>query len=125
MQNDEQAIRDLIASWLVATADGDVNRVVSLMAEDVVFLLPGQPPMTGKSAFAEGFKAAVAKFRIEATGHVQEMRVSGELAYCWSQLAVVMTPHAGGHRVAVLETSCRSSKSYPAASGYSSAMPIC
>ncbi|MGH7258362.1 MAG: hypothetical protein ACREIM_08285 [Nitrospiraceae bacterium] len=51
--------------------------------------------MTDKSAFAQGFKAAVAKFRIETTSHIQEICVSGELPYCWSQLAVVMTPHAG------------------------------
>jgi ketosteroid isomerase-like protein len=95
------------------------------MAEDVVFLVSGQPPMTGKSAFAEGFKAAVARLRIETTSHIQEICVSGELAYCWSRLAVVMTPHAGGASFAVLETSCRSLKSYPAASGSSSAMRTC
>ncbi len=81
MQNDEQAIRDLIASWLLVTADGDLNRVVSLMAEDVVFLVSGQPPMTDKSAFAESFKAAAAKFHLETTSHIREICVSGELAY--------------------------------------------
>ena len=28
-----------------ASADGDTGRVLSLMAEDVVFLVPGRPPM--------------------------------------------------------------------------------
>ena len=34
-----------------ASAAGDVERVLGLMAEDVVFLLPGQPPMRGRETF--------------------------------------------------------------------------
>lgn len=52
MSSDEQEIRNLVATWMAATKAGDIERVLSLMAEDVVFLLPGQPPMIGKSAFA-------------------------------------------------------------------------
>ena len=52
MQSDEQEIRHLVTTWMTATKAGDIETVLSLMAEDVVFLLPGQPPMTGKSAFA-------------------------------------------------------------------------
>jgi uncharacterized protein (TIGR02246 family) len=32
---DKQKIREVIAAWLRATADGDLERVLSLMAEDV------------------------------------------------------------------------------------------
>src|SRR5438105_4077320 len=52
MQNDEQEIRQLVAAWIAATKAGDSETVLSLMAEDVVFLLPGQPPMIGRAAFA-------------------------------------------------------------------------
>ena len=41
--SDEQAIRKLIATWLSASAAGDTQTVLSLMADDVVFLVPGQP----------------------------------------------------------------------------------
>ena len=44
---DEQAIRDLISNWLKFTSAGDVDAILRLMAEDVVFLLPGQAPMKG------------------------------------------------------------------------------
>lgn len=52
MQSDEREIRQLIATWMAATKAGDIGSVLSLMADDVVFLLAGQPPMIGKSAFA-------------------------------------------------------------------------
>ena len=51
MNTEEQAIRDLVASWHRATAAGDVDTVLGLMADDVVFLVPGQPPMKGRSSF--------------------------------------------------------------------------
>jgi uncharacterized protein (TIGR02246 family) len=41
MSSDEQEIRNLVATWMAATKAGDIERVLSLMAEDVVFLLPG------------------------------------------------------------------------------------
>lgn len=40
MRDDKQLIRDLIATWQRATAAGDLPQLLSLMAEDVVFLLP-------------------------------------------------------------------------------------
>ncbi len=56
MPNDEQAIRDLLTAWQDATAAGDLSKVLSLMAEDAVFLTPGHPPMLGRDAFATAFK---------------------------------------------------------------------
>ena len=51
MSTDEQAIRDLVAQWHTATAKGDVDTVLGLMAEDVVFLAAGKQPMRGRGAF--------------------------------------------------------------------------
>ena len=51
MQNDEQEIRDLVSTWMAATKAGDVDTVLSLMTDDVVFLVPGQPVMR-KADFA-------------------------------------------------------------------------
>ena len=45
MQNDEQEIRQLVATWMAATKSGDVKAVLELMSDDVVFLVAGQPPM--------------------------------------------------------------------------------
>jgi uncharacterized protein (TIGR02246 family) len=53
MERDEQAIRNLVSTWLSASKAGDTQKVLSLMADDVVFLVCGRPPMRGKPAFAQ------------------------------------------------------------------------
>ena len=92
MANDEQLIRDVIETWMRATAKGDVAEILKLMDEDAVFLVTGQPPMRGRQAFAAGFKKALEKFRLEATSDIQEIQVMGDWAYCWNHLSVTMTP---------------------------------
>ena len=94
-QDAEQAIRKLVATWLSATKAKDTATVLGLMAEEVVFLVPGQPPMRGRAAFAAS-QLALADIDLEATSEIQEIKVLGEWAYIWTQLTVVMTPKTGG-----------------------------
>ncbi|MGH7230475.1 MAG: YybH family protein [Nitrospiraceae bacterium] len=112
MQSDELEIRQLVATWMTATKAGDIETVLSLMAEDVVFLLPGQQPMVGKSAFAA---AAVAQSdqeppQFDGTSEIQEIKVLGEWAFMWTKLSVVVTPPGGapsmaraGHTLSILK----------------------
>ena len=51
MNEDERAIRDLVAKWMAASQAGDTQTVLSLMTDDVEFLVPGREPF-GKAAFA-------------------------------------------------------------------------
>ena len=97
MDPDQQAIREVLALWHRATAAGDVNTVLALMAEDVVFLVAGHPPMRGRAAFEQGLRALLAQHQIESTGEIQEVDVSGDLAYAWSMLTVHIVPLAGGN----------------------------
>ena len=99
MSADEQAIRNLVTQWHKATAEGDVEAVLRLMAEDVVFLVAGHPPMKGRSTFEKGLRGLLASHSIESTSEVQEVEVSGNLAYCWSALNVRITPKVGGDSV--------------------------
>ena len=107
--SDEQAIRDLMDTWLRATTTGDLQTVLTLMSDDAVFLVPGQPPMHGKRAFAEAFQAMQPVVRIEATHENREIQVHGDIAWCWSYLSVTITPrHEGppsrrtGHTLSIL-----------------------
>ena len=95
MNEDEQAIRNLLATWMQASKDGDNETVLSLMAEDVVFLIAGHPPMRGKAAFAAA-QGSMNDFDIDGTSEVQEIKVLGDFAYCWTKLTVIITPRAGG-----------------------------
>ena len=98
MQTDEQAIREVVSTWLRASKAGDSETVLSLMTDDAVFLVPGHPPMRGKAAFASS-QAAMAQFDLNAASDVQEVTVLGDWAYIWTQLSVVMTPKGGGDAV--------------------------
>lgn len=99
MANDEQAIRELVASWHEATAMGDVERVLELMAEDVVFLTAGQAPIRGRQEFAAGLRSLLENFSIRSSGKIQELQISGDLAYCWTFLTVDVLPLVKGDAV--------------------------
>lgn len=99
MTREEQKIRDLIALWHRATMAGDVDTVLGLMAEDVVFLAAGAPPMRGRSAFANALRRLLASHRIESSGEVQEVEVSGTLAYSRTQPIVRISTLSSGNAV--------------------------
>ena len=72
-------------------------RVIRLMTDDVLFLVPGQPPF-GKQAFAkasEGMKDA----RIEGTSEIQELQVMGDWAYLRNHLTMTVIPPGGGEPI--------------------------
>jgi uncharacterized protein (TIGR02246 family) len=110
MSNDEQAIRDLVKTWLAASKAGDVDTVLSLIADDVVFLQPGQPAMR-KAEFADRSRAQAGPGvpQFDATSDIQEIKVVGDWAFMWTRLTVVATPPGGanvvtraGHTLSVL-----------------------
>ena len=96
MNVDEQAIRELVATWMEATSRGNLDEVLELIDDEVVFLGTGRPAMRGKAEFAAATRAAAGKSRIEGTAAVQEVRVFGDWAYCWVELTVTMHPADGG-----------------------------
>jgi len=97
MTNDEREIRELVDRWMAASKAGDIPAVLSLMTEDVIFMVPGQKPF-GKQAFAktsEGMKDV----RIEGTSDIQEIQVVGDWAYLRNHLTMTVTPPCGGKTV--------------------------
>lgn len=96
MTGDQAAIRAVVAQWCDATREGDVERVLELMTEDAVFLVPGHAPMQGRRAFEQGFRSMLATHTMDAKAEVLEVEVSGDLAWCRTQLEVTIEPRGGG-----------------------------
>jgi uncharacterized protein (TIGR02246 family) len=95
--SDEEQIRELVATWMAATRAGDVDTLLGLMTDDVVFLVAGKPPMR-KSEFAAAARAQAggAAPKFDGTSDIQEITVSGDWAFMWSRLTVVATPPGAG-----------------------------
>lgn len=111
MQQDEQEIRRLVTTWMEATKAGDMDTVLGLMTDDVVFLVTGRPPMIGKAAFAEAAQAQPGQEppQFDGTSEIKEIQVLGDWAYMWTKLTVVVTPPGdapamtrAGHTLTVL-----------------------
>src|SRR4051812_2361003 len=92
MTEDERAIRDLIATWTEASKKGDIQTVLSLMADDVVFMVPGRS--FGKEAFVAASQG-MQGMNFESRGEVQEIQVLGKWAWCRTHLTVTVTPSTG------------------------------
>jgi uncharacterized protein (TIGR02246 family) len=93
MNEDERKIRELIASWNELTRKGEVERVLELMSDDVVFTVVGRPPF-GKQEFAEASRQ-MRGLKIDARSEVLEVTVRSEAAWSRVQLRVAMTQPDG------------------------------
>src|SRR5688572_12351413 len=78
---------------MTATKAGDTDKVLSLMSDDVVFLIPGRPPML-KSDFAAAAtgQSGLGAPQIDGTNKIQGIQVMGDWAFMWTRLEVTVTP---------------------------------
>lgn len=96
MQDDEREIRQLVSTWMDASKSGDVEKVLSLMTDDVVFLVTGQPVMR-KADFAAAARAQAGADAPEFDGssEIQEIKILDGWAFMWQKLTVSITPRDG------------------------------
>ena len=95
MGPDERAIREVHSTWIDAVNAGDLVRLLTLMADDVVFLNPGRAPL-GKDGFSPGFSAAHHQSRIHCISDLEEVVVVGDVAYTRARDSLAVAPRAGG-----------------------------
>jgi uncharacterized protein (TIGR02246 family) len=93
MTADEDAIRALVATWMRASEAGDHATVLGLMADDVVFMVPGREPF-GKEAFA-AMSQGLSEVRMQVANDILELKVFGAWAFLRNHIEVSMTPPGG------------------------------
>jgi uncharacterized protein (TIGR02246 family) len=83
--------------------------VLQLRAPDAIFLVAGQPPMMGRDTFASSLRAVLSGHAIESKSEIDEVAVSGDMAYCRTRLSVTVTSKHGqlpvqrsGHTLSIL-----------------------
>jgi uncharacterized protein (TIGR02246 family) len=93
MADEERAIRDLVATWMKASEAGDLSTVFSLMADDVIFMVPDREPF-GKDAFCAASEA-MKNVSLKGTSDIREIKVLGDWAYIRNYIDVTVTPSGG------------------------------
>ena len=94
MSPDERAIRQMIDAWMAATKAGDIDKVLSLMTDDVVFMTPGRPPF-GKKEFAENSRGMAGQVTFDGRAEPLEVVVNGDWGYTRVKLDITVTPKDG------------------------------
>ena len=98
MTSDEREIRTMHSIWIDAVNAGDLARLLTLVAEDVVFLTPGQAPF-GQEGFSSNFRTAHQQMRICCTSELEEVIVVGEVAYTRCRDSLSVKPRSGGEAI--------------------------
>jgi len=93
MSEDERAIREVVETWMDATRHGDIDRVLDLMTDDVLFMTAGREPF-GKAEFKENSEA-LSDARVDGRAEVREVEVLGDRAWIRNHIEVTMTPPGG------------------------------
>jgi uncharacterized protein (TIGR02246 family) len=83
----------LIDTWMRASAAGDADTVLSLMADDVIFMVPGREPF-GKDAFRAASEQ-MKNMRMSGSSDIREIEILGDWAYIRNSIEVTITPPNG------------------------------
>jgi uncharacterized protein (TIGR02246 family) len=95
MSAEERQIREVHSTWIDAVNAGDLDRLLTLVTDDVVFLNPGQEPF-GRAEFSANFSSAQRQVRVRCVSELEEVVVASEVAYTRSRDALSVTPHGDG-----------------------------
>jgi uncharacterized protein (TIGR02246 family) len=93
MTTDEQAIRELVETWMAASRSGNVAAILNLMTDDAVFMTAGQEPF-GKAAFAAASED-LGDVAMEGTNEIVELKLLGDWAFIRNRIDIIVTPSGG------------------------------
>ena len=106
MTEDESAIRQVVETWMSASKRGDLATVLTLMTDDVIFMVPGQEPF-GKEAFAAASES-MRDVQLEGTSEVLELQLLGNWAFIRNRIELTITKpgaapvHRSGYTLSLL-----------------------
>ena len=87
--DDKQAIRATVEKWLDASRKGDTATLLTLLADDVIFITPGKEPF-GKKEFANANAQQMRELKMEPEIDIKEIEVVGDWAWTRSFLNVTL-----------------------------------
>ena len=91
--SDEQAIRELVDRWLIASERGDLSTILNLLADDVVFMVPNKEPF-GRDEFSRSYEQTKSA-KMKTKSDIQEIKIIGDWAWMRNFLRVTFTDANG------------------------------
>jgi uncharacterized protein (TIGR02246 family) len=89
------AIRLMFEDWEEAVRSKDISRLLDFIAEDAVFMPPGQPLIRGKSQVEALYKMSFEKFSMDQKFQIEEIQICGDWAFVWGKDSIILTPTNG------------------------------
>ncbi len=95
-ERDRAAIQQLGRDWVEAVRHGDIDRLLNLVTDDVVFMPHNAPSIVGRGAVEQGYRAVFAAFEVDQTIAPDEIQVGRDWAFIRGTDVIEMKPRAGG-----------------------------
>ena len=93
---DVLAIRTVFEAWYCAMEDGDVDRLTSLVTNDVIVKPPDAAPVAGKDALQQALGTFLETHSETVDYDIQEVEVCGRLGFAFILESAQIRPRSGG-----------------------------
>jgi uncharacterized protein (TIGR02246 family) len=97
---DQPMERDMIAllygEWFAALEEGDIERFLTLLTDDVIIKMPGRPAVEGKNAVRHGLEDFHAHWRERVRYELHEIEIGNGWGYVRLTEQASLTPLEGG-----------------------------
>ena len=99
VERDQNQIRSLSQAWIDAIRAKDIDRLLSMIVDDAVFLPPGSPPVRGRAEVGKMLGSFFSRCDPEQSFVIGEIRICGDWAFTWGAESMKATPVNGGSLV--------------------------
>jgi len=93
---DVAAIVQIAKDFAEAYKAGDLKRVVDVYSPDVIYMYQGMPNHEGRDVIEEMYRGFFSENNAQVVIDIQEVKISGDLAFDRATFKVTATPKAGG-----------------------------
>lgn len=103
LEDDIAAIEEVLNQYAVTATAGDFEGWLSLHADDVVKMPPGEPAIFGREALRASFAPGFDAFDLNCIIYPEETQVHGDLGYARGTYTISATPKAGGGTIDLMK----------------------
>jgi uncharacterized protein (TIGR02246 family) len=96
LERDQSQIRLLSQTWIEAMRAKDIDRLLSMIDDNAVFLPPGSPPVRGRDEITNMLRTFFSRCDPEQSIDIGEIKICGDWAFAWGAETMKATPVNGG-----------------------------